>query len=68
MSKKLNVIEFQKKQRLLDYVNSKTARVEVVSITSSREGFFYKHFLWFYEKWSRFKSGKRLDKYSNLEI
>jgi len=50
MSKKLNVIEFQKKQRLLDYVNSKTARVEVVSITSSREGFFYKHFLWFYEK------------------
>jgi len=50
MSKKLNVIEFKKKQHLLDYVNSNIARVEVVSISSSREGFFYKHFLWYNEK------------------
>ena len=50
MNKRLNVKQFYKKQQLLDYVNSNSARLEIVSITSSREGFMYKHFLWYYDK------------------
>lgn len=50
MNKKLNVKQFYRKQQLLDFVNSNSAKLDVLSITSSREGFFYKHFLWFYDK------------------
>lgn len=50
MEKKLRVQEFYKKQQLVDFVNSNMSNIEVVTITTSQEAFFYKHFLWYYEK------------------
>lgn len=50
MKKQLRVREFQTKQKLLDYVNSNTDGLDILSITSSQEVFFYKHFLWYYDK------------------
>lgn len=50
MEKKLKVMEFERKQKLLDYVNLNSDKLHVLSITSSQEFFFYKHFLWYYDK------------------
>lgn len=50
MKKQLRVVEFYSKQKLLDYVNSNTDSIEVLSISSSQEMFFYRHFLWYYDK------------------
>lgn len=50
MKKELKVLEFNRKQKLIDFVNSNPDKFEVVSITSSREEFSYNHFLWYYEK------------------
>lgn len=49
MKKELKVIEFEKKQKLVDYVNSNSHNIEIVSISSSQVSFDYKHFLWFYD-------------------
>lgn len=48
MKKKLKVIEFNKKQRLLDFVNANSEKLEIVSISGSQYGSF-QHFLWYYE-------------------
>lgn len=49
MDKELKVIEFNKKQKLLDYVNANSDKIEIVSISGSQYGSF-QHFLWFYRK------------------
>ena len=48
MEKKLKVIEFNKKQKLVDFVNANTNKLEIVSISGSQYG-SYQHFLWYYE-------------------
>jgi len=50
MERKLKVLEFDAKQKLLDYVNSNSNKLDIISITSSQEVFLYKHFLWYYDK------------------
>ena len=50
MKKQLRVREFHGKQKLLDYVNSNTDKVDILYISSSQEVFFHKHFLWYYDK------------------
>ena len=50
MVKKLKVIEFDKKQKLLDYVNANQEKLDILSITTSQVSYEYKHFLWFYDK------------------
>ena len=50
MEKKLKVIEFDKKQNLLDYVNTNSEKLNILSISTSQVSFEYKHFLWFYDK------------------
>lgn len=50
MDRKLKIQEFDRKQKLLDYVNSNSGKLDILSITSSQEVFFYKHFLWYYDK------------------
>ena len=50
MEQKLKVAEFDKKQDLLDYVNTNLGKFNIVSISSSQESFSYKHFLWYYDK------------------
>ena len=47
MEKKLKVMEFNKKQQLVDFVNSKANKLEIVSISGSNSG-LYSHFLWYY--------------------
>jgi hypothetical protein len=47
MEKKLKVIEFNKKQKLLDFVNASAGKLEIVSISGSQYG-SYQHFLWYY--------------------
>ena len=49
MKRKLRVREFLGKQKLLDYVNSNSGKIDILTITSSQEFFFYKHFLWYYD-------------------
>ncbi|MBL7472919.1 hypothetical protein [Robertkochia sediminum] len=49
MKKALKVKEFSHKQQLLDFVNANTDSIEIVSISSSQEAFFFRHFLWYYE-------------------
>ena len=44
MEKKLKVIEFNKKQKLVDLVNANTNKLEIVSISGSQYG-SYQHFL-----------------------
>jgi len=51
MEGKLKVKEFDRKQKLLAYVNSNSEKLDILSITSSQEFFFYKHFLWYYDKY-----------------
>ena len=50
MEKELKVIEFDKKQKLLDYVNAKPEKLNIISITTSQASYEYKHFLWYYDK------------------
>lgn len=49
MAKELKVLEFDKKKKLLAYVNSNAGKLEIVSISTSQVAYEYKHFLWFYE-------------------
>ena len=48
MKRTLKVIEFDKKQELIDYVNSREDEIEIVSISTSQVAFEYKHILWYY--------------------
>lgn len=50
MKKELKVIEFKKKQKLLDTVNENSGKIEIVSISSCQEATSFRHFLWYYEK------------------
>lgn len=50
MERKLKVREFDGKQKLLDHVNSNSSKLDIITITTSQEVFFYKHFLWYYDK------------------
>lgn len=50
MKKELKVIEFSKKQKLVDFVNLNAAKLEVLSITTCKDGISYQHFLWYYGK------------------
>lgn len=50
MEKELKVLEFDKKQKLLDYVNANPDKLDILSISTSQVGLDYKHFLWFYDK------------------
>ena len=50
MQKELKVMEFDKKQRLLEFVNSNSDKLTVLSISSTQVSVAFKHFLWYYEK------------------
>lgn len=50
MERKLKVKAFYSKQKLLDFVNTNSARIDVLSISTGQEAFLYKHFLWHYDK------------------
>lgn len=50
MEKELKVLEFDKKQKLLDHVNANSETINIVSISTSQVHFDYRHFLWFYDK------------------
>lgn len=49
MNQELKVLEFDKKQELLDYVNTNSEKIEIVSISTSQVAYNYKHFLWYHE-------------------
>lgn len=49
MKKELKVLEFNKKQKLLDYVNANPEKLDIVSISGALYG-SYCHFLWYYDK------------------
>ncbi|MDO6602455.1 hypothetical protein SAMN03080594_103152 [Arenibacter palladensis] len=49
MKRKLKVLEFDKKQKLVDYVNTNSDKLDVLTITTSQEAISFKHFLWYYE-------------------
>lgn len=48
MQKELKVMEFNKKQKLCDFVNANANKLQIVSISTSQYGSF-QHFLWYYE-------------------
>ena len=48
MGKELKVIEFSKKQKLVDFVNANASKLQIVSISTSQYG-SYQHFLWYYD-------------------
>lgn len=50
MGKKLKVEEFDRKQKLLDYVNKNSEKLDVLSISSTQVAISFKHFLWYYDK------------------
>lgn len=50
MKKELKVLEFNKKQKLVDYVNTNQEKLDIFTITTSQVSLDYKHFLWFYDK------------------
>lgn len=50
MKQKLKVAEFDKKQDLLDYVNTYPDKFNIVSISSTQVAVSYRHFLWYYDK------------------
>jgi hypothetical protein len=50
MERRLKAQVFYSKHKLLNYVNSNSDKLDVVSISSSQEFFFIKHFLWYYDK------------------
>lgn len=48
MKKELKVLEFNRKQKLVKFVNANAHKLEIVSISSSQYG-TWQHFLWYYE-------------------
>lgn len=50
MKRELKVLEFDKKQKLVDYVNLNSDKIEIVSISTSQSTIEFKHFLWYYDK------------------
>ena len=48
-SKELKVQEFTKKDELLAFANKHSQKINILTITTSQEGFYYKHFLWYYD-------------------
>ncbi len=50
MKKELKVLEFDKKQKLVDFVNSNSEKLEILSISTCQMSVDYRHFLWYYEK------------------
>ncbi len=50
MGKELKVMNFDKKQKLLDFVNDHPNKVIIVSISTSQMSHNYNHFLWYYEE------------------
>ncbi len=46
MNKELKVLEFDKKKKLVDFVNSNAGKIDIVSISSSNSNVHYSHFLW----------------------
>jgi len=50
MERILKVREFDRKQKLLDFVNSNSGKLNILCVSSSQEVFLYKHFLWYYEQ------------------
>ena len=49
MKKELKVLEFHKKQKLVDFVTTNSEEIEIEPISSSQMGIEFKHFLWYYE-------------------
>jgi len=49
MERKLKVIEFSKKQKLLDFVNSDANKLDILTITTSQSSGSFQHFLWYYD-------------------
>ncbi len=49
MEKKLKVIEFNRKQKLLDFVNSNSEKLNIFTITGSQSNSSFQHFLWYYD-------------------
>ncbi len=45
MKKTLKVLEFDREQKRLEYVN--TEKLNILSINTSQESLSYKHFLWY---------------------
>ena len=50
MKKELKVLEFNKKKKLIEFVNANSENLEIVSISTCQESIEYSHFLWHYEK------------------
>ena len=48
-TKELKVQEFSKKQDLVDFVNTNSQKINILTITTSQEGLYYKNFLWYYD-------------------
>ena len=48
-TKELKVQEFNKKQELLDFANKNSQKLNILTITTSQEGLYYRHFLWYYD-------------------
>jgi|GEM_PF-7042919 len=49
MKRTLKVIDFKKKQKLLDFVNMNSDKIEILSISTSQVSIDFTHFLWYYE-------------------
>ena len=49
MKKELKVLEFSRKQKLVEFVNSNAHKLEIVSISSSGQNATWLHFLWYYD-------------------
>jgi len=50
MEKTLKVIDFKKKQKLLDFVNTNSDKIDILSISTSQVSIDFTHFLWYYDK------------------
>ncbi|MDR5589086.1 hypothetical protein [Christiangramia sp. SM2212] len=50
MTEELKVLEFDKKKELVECVNENREKLEIVSITSTQVGTYFRHFLWYYTK------------------
>lgn len=50
MERTLKVKGFYGKQKLVDFVNANSAKLDILTISTGQEAFLYKHFLWYYDK------------------
>lgn len=50
MERKLKVKAFLGKQKLVDFVNTNSGKLDIFTISTGQEAFLYKHFLWYYDK------------------